>query len=156
MCYEDIMVERKRETFIYEGLGFPILLINVPMRKAFGEWVIDINFNQLQKTALFILAKKNAPLSGKEIRFIRHYLNMSTHKFAAELGVTHVAVLNWENQDRKMNLGTEINLRLYILDHLQVTDKEFRNTYKNLDLKLMSKRCSDSALLEIDAEKIAC
>ena len=133
------MRETKRETFVYEGLGFPIHLINVPMRKAFGEWVIDINFSQLQKVAMLALAKKNAPLSGKEIRFIRHYLNMSTHKFAAALGVTHAAILNWENEERKMNADTEINMRLYVLNHLKVSDREFRKTYNQFDRNYICK-----------------
>ena len=34
------MKKRKKKTFIYEGLGFPIKLINVPMKKVFGEWCI--------------------------------------------------------------------------------------------------------------------
>jgi len=79
------MSDKKRETFVYEGLGFPVLLVNVPMRKAYGEWIMDIDFEQLQKVAMLALAKKNASLSGREIRSIRHYLNMSTHKFAEGL-----------------------------------------------------------------------
>jgi DNA-binding transcriptional regulator YiaG len=150
------MVKRKKETFIYEDLGFPILLINVPMRKAFGEWLLDINFNQLEITALFMLVKKSSPLTGREIRFIRHYFNMSTHKFAEMLGVSHVAVLNWESETKKMNSGTEIYLRLHVLDHLKVTDKEFRQIYLNFDPKTISKRRVENIPIEIDADEIAC
>lgn len=50
--------ETKRESFVYEGLGFPIRLINVPMKKIFGEWAMDINFNALQKNVLHMLARK--------------------------------------------------------------------------------------------------
>lgn len=150
------MKEIKRETFIYEGLGFPILMVNVPMKKVLGEWVMNINFAQLQRVAMLALAKKNVPLSGKEIRSIRHFLNMSTHKFAAELGVSHVAILNWESEERKMNADTEIRLRLYVLNHLKVTDKEFRKTYNQFDRKSLASRHVISTPLEIDAEKIAC
>ncbi len=156
MYYEEFMNTKKKDTFIYEDLGFPILLINVPMRKVFGEWVLDINFNQLQRTALLMLAKKTTPLSGKEIRFIRHYLNISTHKFGEILGVTHVAVLNWESEEKKMNAGTELILRLYILNQLKVTDKEFRHTYAQFNPKIIATRCIENIPLEIDAEKIAC
>lgn len=150
------MVEKKRETFVYEGLGFPVLLVNVPMRKSCGEWVMDINFDQLQRIAMLALVKKNDPLSGREIRSIRHYLSMSTHQFSEELGVTHVAILNWENEERKMNPDSEITLRLYLLDHLNVTDKEFRRTFKNFDRKSIAKRRIENIPLEIDVEKIAC
>lgn len=150
------MKETKIETFIYEGLGFPVLMVNVPMKKVFGEWAMNINFAQLQRMTLLMLLKKNASLDGKEVRFIRHYLNMSVHKFAEWLGVTHVAVLNWESQEKKMNADTEINMRMRTLNHLNVTDKEFRKIYNQLDRKSIASRRIESAPLEIDAEKIAC
>lgn len=150
------MKDRKTETLIYEGLGFPIRLINVPMRKAFGEWVFDINFNQLQIAVLLMLAKKQSPLTGKEIRFIRHYLRMSTHAFAKLLGVTHVAVLKWESEERKMAAGTEIYIRLHVLDHLKVTDKEFRKIYLAFKPEVISKKRVEETPLEVEAEKIAC
>lgn len=150
------MKETKRETFIYEGLGFPVLLINVPMKKVFGEWALDINFAELQRIALLMLTKKNAPLTGQEIGSIRHYLNMSVHKFAEALGVTHVAVLNWENEERKMNADTDINLRLHLLNYLKVTDKEFRQIFTALDRKSIASRKIEQLPIEIDAEKIAC
>ena len=156
MFYEDFMSEKKIETLIYEGLGFPIRLVNVPMRKAFGEWILDINFNQLQIVALLMLAKKETPLSGRELRFIRHYLRMSTHVFGKLLGVTHVAVLKWENEERKMATGTEIYIRLHVLDHLKVTDKQFRKIYLAFKPEIISKKCVEGNPLEIDAEKMAC
>ena len=136
------MSKTKTTTITYKGLGFPIRLVNVPMRKAFGEWVLDINFNQLQIAVLLVLAKKTAPLSGKEVRFIRHYLNMSTHAFAKLLGVSHVAILKWEKEERKMAPGTEICIRLYVLDHLQVTDKEFRKIYLTFKPEVIAKKPS--------------
>lgn len=150
------MKKKKQETFIYEGLGFPVLMVNVPMKKVLGEWVMNINFAQLQKVAMLALAKKPTPLTGKEIRAIRHYLNLSTHKFAAELGVSHVAILNWEKEERKKHVASEIDIRLHVLNHLKVTDKEFRKTYNQFDHKTLSRRPSVNTPLEIDAEKIAC
>lgn len=150
------MKSRKIETFIYKGLGFPILLENVPMKKRVGEWTIDIDFDQLERCVLFSLIEKQAPLKGKEIRFIRNYIDMSTHEFAEILGVTHVTVLHWEKDETKMNPGIEIVLRLYILNHLKVTDKEFRNIYKKLTPKAIAKFHKENSPLEIDAEKIAC
>lgn len=100
------MKNRKVKTFVYEGLGFPIRLINVPMRKVFGEWVLDINFNTLHIGVLLLLVKRRASLSGKQLRFIRHYFELSTREFAKLFGVAHTAVLKWENEDRKMAPGT--------------------------------------------------
>ncbi len=105
---------------------------------------------------MLAIAKKPVALTGREIRSIRHYLNMSVHKFAVELGVSHVAILHWESEDRKMNADTEIHMRLYLLNYLEVTDKEFRRTYNQFDRKNISCRRIASTPLEIDAEKIAC
>lgn len=77
-------------------------------------------------------------------------------KFAQALGVSHASVLHWENEVRNMNTATEINMRLYLLNHLKVTDKEFRKIYNQFDIKTLSSREAASSPLEIDAEKIAC
>jgi len=61
--------DHKIETFLYEDLGFPILLVNAPLRKAFGEWVLDIVFNKLRKDALNYLIHKQTNLTGAELRF---------------------------------------------------------------------------------------
>lgn len=150
------MKDTKKETIIWEGLGFPIRLVNVPMKKKFGEWVLDINLDQFQKIVLHMLARKPTPLSGGELRFIVDYFKMSTREFARLFGVTHAAVLKWENEKSKMNPGTEVCLRLYILNFLKVADKEFRRIYLNINPQNLASAVYDSSPLEIDAEKIAC
>src|SRR5438105_1595090 len=111
--------DTKRESFIYEGLGFPIHFFNVPMKKVLGEWAIDINFNALQTVVLKMLIRKQTPLTGGELRFIMGYLGMSTRKFSELFNVTHVSVLKWLNEDVRMNSNTEICLRLYLSDYLK-------------------------------------
>lgn len=150
------MKETKTESFIYEGLGFPIRLVNVPMKKVLGEWAIDINFNALQIAVLNMLAKKPAALTGAELRFIIDYLEMSTRDFAKLFGVTHAAVLKWEKEESKMNPSTEVCLRLYILNYLKATDKEFRKLYQQITPNDLAHSVSENIPLEIDAHKIAC
>lgn len=150
------MKERKIiETFIYNGLGFPIKLINTPLKKVFGEWVLDINLNQFQIAALRMLIQKATPLTGAELNFIRSFFELSIHAFAKIFGVTHVAVIKWENEETRMNPSTEVCIRLYVLNRLQVKDKEFRKTYSLISIKLLSekKEDNDSLMMEIDAEK---
>lgn len=150
------MNETKRETFIYEGLGFPIRLHNVPMKKVFGEWAININFNTLQISVLNLLARKSTHLTGGEIRFIIDYLEMSTRDFANLFGMTHAAVLKWEKEETKMNPSTEAYLRLYILNYLKVSDKEFRKLYLKISPKNLANAENEKNPLEIDLDKIAC
>lgn len=56
-----------------------------------------------------------------------------------------------------MNPGSEIYLRLYILNHLQVTDKEFRKIYSTFKPESLLAHIEENIiLLEIDTDKIAC
>lgn len=150
------MIKPKRVTFIYKGLGFPVRLVNVPMKKVFGEWALDINFDILQIAVLNMLARKPTPLTGDEIRFIIDYFEMSTRDFAKLLGVTHTAVLKWENETAKMNTCTEVCLRFYILNHLKVSDREFRKLYSEINPENLANSGREKSPLEIDADKIAC
>jgi DNA-binding transcriptional regulator YiaG len=150
------MKDVKKDTFIWEGLGFPIRLINVPMRKVFGEWILDINLEHFQKIVLLNLVRKPVSLSGAELRFIFDYLKMSTREFAHLFGVTHAAVLKWENEKSRMNPCTEVCVRLHVLDHLKVADKEFRKLYLKISHQDLINFEKSDILLEIDADKIAC
>lgn len=150
------MRARKTETFIYEGLGFPILMVNVPMKKVLGEWAMDIDFNALQRKVLKKLASKPTTLTGAEIKFIIDYLELSTRNFAKLFGVTHAAVLKWEQEKTRMNPGTEACVRLHILNYLKATDKEFRKIYSRISPENLARSSGESSPLEIDALKIAC
>jgi DNA-binding transcriptional regulator YiaG len=119
------MKNKKTETFIYEGLGFPILLIDAPMRKTLGEWVIDINFNKLRKAALNFLIHKPTALTAGEINFIREHLEMTTTEFGKVLGVTHVAVLKWESGENRILPTIDLCIRIYALRRLHAKNEEF-------------------------------
>jgi DNA-binding transcriptional regulator YiaG len=134
------MKTKKKKTFIFQGLGFPIKLINAPMKKEFGDWYIDINMNKLMLVVLEALAHKPSALTGDELQFIRKYLSMTTTEFGKLFGVTHVTVLKWESGDNRFSPALELCVRLYILDHLKAKDKEFRALYKELNLEKLSKK----------------
>lgn len=123
-------MERKDETFIYEGLGFPIELIDTPMKKVFGEWVIDIDMNALQLVIFNRLIHKPYPLTGKEIKFMRKFLEMSTTEFGKKLGVSHATVVKWEKQQAKISPMQESYIRMFLLEHLK--NHEILNLYKEI------------------------
>lgn len=137
------MKNRKRETFIFKGLGFPIKLVNVPMRKMVGEWVLDIDFDELELAVLRCLLEKPAPLNGDELKFVRKYLEMTTTEFGKIFGVSHVAVLKWE-KGTQINLSTDVCIRLYMYDHLEkIKDKDFRNFFHKVQLEKLAKNISE-------------
>lgn len=148
--------DTKRKTMIYNGLGFPIRLINAPMRKVYGKWVFGFSMGIFQEIVLHMLATKSSPLTGLELRFIIDYFELSYRDFAKLLGVSHAAVVKWEKEKSKMNPNTELSLRLYMLDYLKVTDKEFRKCYSELIQNNLSKIETEKTLLDINLDKIAC
>lgn len=133
------MKDRKTETFVYEGFGFPIKLIKCPMKKIFGEWVLDINLDKFQADMLKALIHKPVPLTGSELRFIRKSLELSTTAFGKMFGVSHPAVLKWEKEQVNINPATEIYIRLYVLQTLHAKDKEFRSLYEEITIENLMK-----------------
>lgn len=130
------MKEDKVEKFVYEGFGFPVILLNVPLKKIRGIEVPDINYNALQLILLDLLSHKPFPLTGNEIRFIRQSLKMTLAEFAKHFSVTHAAVIKWEkskDQFAKITPSTELYIRLYNLERLKVSNEKFRNTFVALD-----------------------
>jgi DNA-binding transcriptional regulator YiaG len=140
------MKERKNETFVYEGFGFPIKLINCPMKKVFGEWVLDINLSKLQLDMVKELIHKPVPLTGLELRFIRKFLELSTTEFGKLVGVSHPAVLKWEKEQVHINPTTEIYIRLYVSEHLKVKDREFRDLYQQISIDHLLKHKNDKQI----------
>lgn len=132
------MKEKKIEKeMVYEGLGFPVVLKNVPMIKVRGSWALDFNLNVLMKVVLLALAHHSSDLTGNQIRFIRTWLELTQMEFAKLFGLTHPAVVKWEkmkNKGSKMNLTTQRDLRLWLLDQLLTKDDDFRKAFKIIHL----------------------
>ena len=147
--------DRKIKTFIYEGLGVPVKLINAPMKKAAGEWCIDIDMNNLMLVVLQKIIHKPVALTGKELRYIRTYLEMTKTAFGKIFGVSHVAVLKWEDEQNRISPALELCLRLYVLNHLHAKDKDFRALYNDISLQQLSKNSKGEMLLiAVDTEEL--
>lgn len=109
------------DKYIDRSLGFPVKLLDVPMRKIRGEWVVDIDPNRFEQAVLWRLVNKAGALTGNEIRFIRHWMELTMSEFGKELGVTHAAVVKWEkqaNSPTNMALGTDFLVRFKLLAEL--------------------------------------
>jgi hypothetical protein len=130
------MTKRKiQKTFIENGFGFPIVLLNVPMIKVRGEWTPKINYNVLTLAVLRALCEKPTKLTGNEVSFIRQHFEMTLQQFAQRFAVSHVAVLKWEGAKDKstaMTWSTEKDLRLFVLSKISAQATELAELYKNL------------------------
>jgi DNA-binding transcriptional regulator YiaG len=130
-------MEKKQETFVYEGLGFPVELIDCPMKKMMGEWVIDINLVALQRFVFQGLIHKPHPLTGKELRFMRKFLEMSTTEFGEKLGVSHAAVVKWEKEQTQLSPAQEPYIRLFFCERFR--DGELLRIYKEIRPEMLAK-----------------
>lgn len=139
LLFQGAMKNKKRSAFIYEGLGVPVKLVNVPMKKMLGEWFIDINMETLQRVVLEAIVHKPVSLTGAEIRYIRKYMEMSAKEFGEIFGVSHVAVIKWENAKNGVAPALELCIRLYMMNYLKARDQEFRALYNELTLGKLSK-----------------
>lgn len=145
------MKAKKRKTLVFYGLGFPITLVNAPMRKVFGEWIIDVDMENLQLFVLRSLAYKPIPMTREELKFVRKFLNLTTTDFGRIFGVSHVAVVNWEKGNRHVSPAIELCIRLHILNHLHVRDKEFRNLYAEISLEKLHRKATGNIVpIKID------
>lgn len=127
------MTEKKIETFTYTDLGFPIQLIDVPMRKILGEWILDINLNMLQLEVLKMLVHKPTPLQAGELRFFRKYFEMTTTAFGGIFGVTHAAVIKWENGQLPAP-PMDVYIRMYVMDRLKAKNADFGKLFHEVNM----------------------
>ncbi len=127
------MNEKKIETFTYTDLGFPIELIDAPMRKILGEWVLDINLNILQKEVLKMLIHQPTPLQAGELRFIRKYFEMTTTTFGEVFGVSHAAVLKWEDGQLPA-LPMDVYIRMYAMNRLNARNADFGKLFHEVSM----------------------
>lgn len=155
------MKKKQLKKFIYSGLGFPIILKNVPIIEVQGELVPNINYNALQKVVLLYLCHKSTPMTGNEIRFIREYFEMTLAEFGIKFGCSHVAVLKWEkfgNHFAKIEPTTDVCVRLFILSQLNCKSVIFKQVYDELDIQKLakyqkSKTVYDAIAIDIEEEQ---
>lgn len=136
------MKNKIEKSYIYEGLGFPVHLTNVPMINVRDEFIIDIDFNKLQKAVLLHLCHKKTPLTGNEVKFIRKYFSLNTTAFGHLFGYSHSAILKWENQGdviARIAPTAEVYLRLYILEFLQKDALDFKELYNEIRIPELAK-----------------
>ena len=136
------MDKKRVKKFIYEGLGFPVVLVDVSLVKKRDIWTPAIDYNKLQRAVLLALTQKPASLSGYEIHFIRTYFEMTLEHFGKHFSVTHVAVLAWEktgDRPAKMNPTTELCIRLFILEKLNMNNQVFREAFREFNIQGMTK-----------------
>jgi DNA-binding transcriptional regulator YiaG len=117
------------------GFGFPVRLSHVTMVEIRGEWAPKLDYNKLAEQVLLVLSRLARPLTGHEVRFVRQHFNLTTTRFGALFGLSHVAVLNWEKKGDNatdMQWSAEKDLRLFIQAKLSNDPAEVGRLYSLL------------------------
>lgn len=115
------MSEQRTESVVDHRFGFPIVIVDAPIRSFHGEEFVDLDPNVLRLAVLASLVLKPGRLTGAEVRFVRQWREQSLREFAEELGVTHPAIVKWEGKKAEatgMAVGTELLLRQLIVEGL--------------------------------------
>ncbi len=129
------MKRKIQKRFMDHGLGFPLVLENVPMMKVFGEWIPDINYNPLEEAMVEVVAQQTERLTGNEIRFLRLHFGMPLEALAKLFAVTRQALMRWEKFGKKptaMTWAIEKDLRLYALGRMGIRPARFMEAYERL------------------------
>ncbi len=126
------------EQYLYKGLGFPVLLLNVPMVKFDDDWALDLDHELLERGVLLRLCQKSSSLKGNEIKFIRTFFSKTLQQFGDQFRVTPACVKKWEDrgdQFTSMHETTEKMIRLFVLNNLlpeKFTETQTLNYRENI------------------------
>jgi len=91
---------------------------------------------------------------GNEVHFIRLYFQLTLQAFAKRFGVQHPTVIKWENFKNlptNMTLGTEKDIRLFVIKQLFGPAK-IAELYTELERKIVSN--IDPETIELDIDKL--
>ena len=91
------MTETKTvKNYTYDGFGFDLVIHDAPFVKALGEWVLDLDPNELQRDTLHGLLHRGNPFKMAELTFIRKSMNKTLSEFADIVGWSTYDVFYWE------------------------------------------------------------
>ncbi|HEX4839888.1 MAG TPA: helix-turn-helix transcriptional regulator [Rhabdochlamydiaceae bacterium] len=145
-------METKKKTFIFNGLGFPVELIDCPMKKVIGEWVIDVDLNALQILVFKGLIHKPSPLTGRELRFMRKFMDLTTEEFGKKLGVTHASVIQWEKKSNPLAPVYEVYIRMLFFE--MIKDKEINTIFKEINPQKLSETKHSQEPMSLNATEL--
>jgi putative zinc finger/helix-turn-helix YgiT family protein len=108
----------RRENYSSDLFGVPVTLVGVRMYRCpnCGEFEVEIpNPEGLHAVIARHLIGKRARLTGREIRFLRKYLDYSSSDFASTIGVTPETISRWEKDKERIGPAADRLLRMFIL-----------------------------------------
>ncbi len=85
------------KNYVFDGLGFPVIVEKVEVRKIGTDTYPVINMRKLQDAVFDFFLDNSVRLTGSQLAFIRKYMDMTQQEFAAALDLSgHGRVSQWE------------------------------------------------------------
>ncbi len=103
----------KKNTAIYIGLGFPVVIVNPLFRLFEGEQILDVNPKALKDAFFALIPEKKGRMIGSEVRFIQSYMNLTQEAFGKMIGVDHSSIAKWEAK-KQLVTGMEIQVEFLL------------------------------------------
>lgn len=132
----------KHKEIIYEGLGFPIIIVNPRYIEFEGKKVLDINYEELESHVFRALIDKPARLTGAEVKFIRLHMELTQEAFAQKLILSNTSTISkWESKELNftgMDRQIEALLRMRCKLFLNARDKIAASFIDNLATTALS------------------
>jgi DNA-binding transcriptional regulator YiaG len=105
-----------KKEFLYQGLGFPVLLTDVETEEHDGEELPLVNHRRLEEAVFEQLTITPERLTGVQLAWIRGFMGLSQSELAKHLAFnSHATISVWEAQASDvtgMDARTEYCLRL--------------------------------------------
>jgi putative zinc finger/helix-turn-helix YgiT family protein len=145
-------IEKRTEDYLYKESGLDNLIlggITVYKCEDCNEIMPEIpRIEDLHKVIALRIIGTNEPLTGKEIRFLRKDMGLSSVELAKQFGVSKVTVSRWENDAEKIGPANDKLIRLrYCLNHL----KGLRESGKREPDKEQLNRWTDDLMAQEEA-----
>lgn len=112
---------RKRARYHYTESGLDNVFLETDVHKCkCGEVIPDIpNIYGLHDLIAKDLVRKDSPLSGKEIKFLRKQMHLKANELAQILSVHKVTLSRWESGAEKIGIGNDKLIRFLYTQMLQ-------------------------------------
>jgi len=124
-----------------------------------GEEIFIHDINGLNKTIGIILISKPGLLSGKEIRFIRHMLDLSQKRLANIIGIDYQSVLRWEKNKGKISKTADRFIKMMFFSYIDPRNTDIYekiNEIADLDATEVHHKLAKITLEEVSKEWREC
>lgn len=161
-CGTEMKAIRKNYKYEEAGLKNVILRgINVNECPKCGEELPELpNINGLHRALASKLIRKQSPLTGEEIKFLRKSMDMKGSDLALDLGVHPVTVSRWENNAEVVGPQSDRLIRAFYLfynersQQAELLDAGCFDVFESIAKKLVEKTPRSETILIPPAELV--